>query len=292
VKEEEGLGMEAHAEHYERLLGLDGDWQVLDVELVLEEQRVAIRLESVAGAEFCCPECGEKRSLKDHAKQREWRHMDTMQFETLIRARVPRTDCPECEVKTCAVPWADLHERFTLMFEACAVRVLQAASSVEQASKLLGLNWKVLHRIMECAVERGLAKRELDEVEHVGMDEKSFGRGHDYVSVLTDIDGARVLEVSRGRDEAATNLLWSALSGEQKSNVKAVAMEMWPAFANSAGRHVPEAEIVHDRFHIFKHLNEAVDKVRRQEHRALRACLKKRKHTVFKPICASEAILS
>ena len=47
VKEEEGLGMETHAEHYERLLGLDGDWQVLDVELVLEEQRVAIRLESV-----------------------------------------------------------------------------------------------------------------------------------------------------------------------------------------------------------------------------------------------------
>ncbi len=48
VKEEEGLGMETHAEHYERLLGLDGDWQVLDVELVLEEQRVA-------GAEFYCP---------------------------------------------------------------------------------------------------------------------------------------------------------------------------------------------------------------------------------------------
>ena len=71
MKEEEGLGMESLAEHYERLLGLDGDWQVLDVELVLEEQRVAIRLESVAGAEFCCPECGEKRSLKDHAKQRE-----------------------------------------------------------------------------------------------------------------------------------------------------------------------------------------------------------------------------
>jgi hypothetical protein len=55
-----------------------------------------------------------------------------------------------------------------------------------------------------------------------------------------------------------------------KSNVKVVAMDMWPAFANSAGRHVPEAEIVRERFHIPKHLNEAVDKVRRQEHRALR----------------------
>ena len=55
-------------EHYERLLGLDGDWQVLDVELVLEEQRVAIRLESVSGASICCSGCGEKCSFKDHAK--------------------------------------------------------------------------------------------------------------------------------------------------------------------------------------------------------------------------------
>jgi len=163
-------------EHYERLLGLDGDWQVLDVELVLEEQRVAIRLESVAGESFCCSGCGEKCLLKDHAKQREWRHMDTMQFETEMRARVPRTDCPQCGVKTCAVPWADLHGRFTLMFEAFAVRVLQASSNVEQARQLLGLNWKGLHRIMERAVERGLAKRELDEVEHVGMDEIDAAR--------------------------------------------------------------------------------------------------------------------
>ena len=132
--------METLTEHYERLLGLNGEWQVLDVELVLEGQRVVIQLESVAGAEFCCPQCGEKRPLKDHVKQREWRHMDTMQFETVMRGRVPRTDCPECGVKTCGVPWADLHGRFTLMFEAFAVRVLQAASSVEQASKLLGLS--------------------------------------------------------------------------------------------------------------------------------------------------------
>jgi transposase len=93
-------------------------------------------------------------------------------------------------------------------------------------------------------------KRELDGVEHMEMDEKSFGRGHDYVSVLTDIDGARGLEMSRGRDEAAANLLWSALSGEQRCNVKAVAMDFWPALANSGGRHVPEAEIVHQCFHI------------------------------------------
>ena len=102
------------------------------------------------------------------------------------------------------------------------------------------------------------------------MDEKNFGRGHDYVSVLTDIDGARVcgrcrVDAMRRRQPPVERVVWRA--EEQRESV---AMTMWPAFANSAGRHVPEAEIVHDRFHISKHLNEAVDKVRRQEHRALR----------------------
>jgi transposase len=87
------------------------------------------------------------RSLKDHAKSREWRLVDTMQLETVMRASVQRTDFPECGVKTCPVPWADLHGRCMLIFEGFALRALQAASSVEQASKLLGHNWKGLHRI-------------------------------------------------------------------------------------------------------------------------------------------------
>ena len=256
--------------HYARLLGLDDSWQVVDVELSLEEQRVQVWLEAAPGQAVRCSECGAERPLKDHAPERSWRHLDTMQFETVLITRVPRTNCPECGVKTCSVPWAEPHGRFTLMFEAFAIRVLQAAANTEPARKLLKLSWRSVQNIMDRAVERGLALRELDEVKHVGMDEKSFGRGQDYVSVMTDIDESRVLEVSRGHDEEAANELWDTLSQEQKDNVAAVAMDMWQAFENSAVRHVPKADIVHDRFHISKHLNEAVDKVRRQEHKALK----------------------
>ena len=256
--------------HYARLLGLDDSWQVVDVELSLEEQRVQVWLEAAPGQAVRCSECGAERPLKDHAPERSWRHLDTMQFETVLITRVPRTNCPECGVKTCSVPWAEPHGRFTLMFEAFAIRVFQAAANTEQARKLLKLSWRSVQNIMDRAVERGPALRELDEVKHVGMDEKSFGRGQDYVSVMTDIDESRVLEVSRGHDEEAANELWDTLSQEQKDNVAAVAMDMWQAFENSAVRHVPKADIVHDRFHISKHLNEAVDKVRRQEHKALK----------------------
>lgn len=261
--------MKTLAQHYSELLGLSDSWRVVDVGLDLAAQRVRIALESAAKA-HCCRECGSECSLKDHAPERQWRHLDTMQFETILVARVPRTNCAKCGVKTSEVPWAEPHGRFTLMFEAFAIRVLQAASSIEQARLLLKLHWDSMQRIMDRAVERGLLKRNLDDIPHVGIDEKSFGRGHDYVSVLTDIQGSRVLEVVPGRDEQAADQLWKTLSDEQQGQVEAVAMDMWQAFENSAVSHVPQAEIVHDRFHISKHLNEAVDQVRRQEHKTLK----------------------
>ena len=265
----DSLVMDTLELHYGRLLGLSEAWRVVEVELSLESQRVVIRLEHASGP-VVCPECGAACARKDHAAERSWRHLDTMQFETVLTARVPRSDCSQCGVKTVVIPWALPHGRFTRMFEAFAIRVLQAASNIEKARHLLRLSWGSLQLLLNRAVERGLARRDLEEVRHLGLDEKSFGRGQDYVSVMTDITGHRVLEVSEGRDEAAAGELWKTLSAQQKQNVEAVAIDMWKAFENSVEQHAPQAEVVHDRFHISKHLNEAVDKVRRQEHKALK----------------------
>jgi transposase len=193
-----------------------------------------------------------------------------MQFETRLRARVPRANCRACGVKTTAVPWAGKHSRFTWLFEALAIEVIQACGNVKAAAGLLGLDWGSVHRIMERAVERGLERREVQTLQYVGIDEKSFGRGHSYVSLLVDLTGARVLEVAEERTQAAADRLWEALPEKQKEEIEAVAVDMWPAFANSIKTNAEQAEIVHDRFHISKHLNEAVDKVRRQEHKTLK----------------------
>jgi len=255
-------------EHYSMLLGLDAAWIVSDVSLSLEENRVEITVTHVGGS-VACPECGTGCTIADHAPERTWRHLDTMQFETRLRARVPRTDCKACGVKTTSVPWAGKHSRFTLMFEAFAIHVIEACGTVKSAAGLLGLDWDSVHRIMERAVERGLERRELESLRYVGIDEKSFRRGHSYISLLSDLTGSRVLEVVEDRTEEAAEGLWKDLPGEQKQQIEAVAVDMWPAFANSVKTNAPQAEIVHDRFHISKHLNEAVDRVRRSEHKAL-----------------------
>ena len=255
--------------HYSLLLGLDAAWEVSDVSLCLEENRVEILVTHVGGP-VVCPECGTQCSIADHAPERTWRHLDTMQFETRLRTRVPRANCKACGVKTTSVPWAGKHSRFTLMFEAFAIQVIQACGNVKSAAGLLGLDWDSVHRIMERAVERGLERRELESLQYVGIDEKSFRRGHSYISLLTDLTGSRVLEVVEDRTEEAADGLWKKLSHGQKEQIEAVAVDMWPAFANSVKANAKQAEIVHDRFHISKHLNDAVDKVRRQEHKVLK----------------------
>jgi transposase len=81
--------------------------------------------------------------------------------------------------------------------------------------------------------QRQLSRRNLDDIKHVGIDEKSFGKGHDYVSVMTDLDQGRVLEVVPDRTLQSTNKLWETLTDLQKLNVKAVAMDMWKAFMSA-----------------------------------------------------------
>jgi transposase len=257
--------------HYALLLGVGSPWEVKNVELKLAEKKVEIELAWQWGAAAKCPECGRACSIHDCAPERTWRHLDTMQFTTLLRARTPRADCPEHGVKTMEIPWAAPQGRFTRLFERFAVEVLLASASVSQACELLGISWDTAQEIMRRAVERGLEQRQLEALKHLGMDEKSFKRGQSYVTLLTDLDQSRVLDVVEERTTEAADQLWETLRPEQKQTVEAVAVDMWPPFIQTIEKQVPEADIVHDKFHVSKYWGEAVDKVRRQEHKELLA---------------------
>jgi transposase len=256
-------------EHYAQLMGIQSPWLIEDVKLDMTDQRVDIFVDYTA-KEGLCPECGCNAPRYDDREERVWRHLDTMQFTTYLHCRVPRIRCPEHGVKTLMTPWASKNSRFTLLFEAFAIKLLLAARSIEEARKLLGLNWHQLNDIKARAVERGLARREDDAVSYVGIDEKQFRSGHRYISSLVDLEEGRVLDVVEGRtEEDAKSLLNNGLSTDQRAKVEAVALDMWPAYTNAVNAVLPSAAIVHDRFHISQHLNQAVDLVRRQENREL-----------------------
>lgn len=266
-REKRALAEAAVAAHYAQLLGISSPWRVKRAALELAKNKVEIEVEWDPQMAVVCAQCGRECPRHDHAPERTWRHLDVMQFTTIIRARVPRSRCPEHGVDTVRVPWAEPGSRFTLHFEAFAVQVIEACRSLTQAADLLRLDWASVQRIVERAVARGLMRRDTTAVRRVGLDEKSFGRGQDYISLMTDLDQRRVLEVVSGRDTPSALALWQTLSTEQRAAVVAAAMDMGANFAAATRQAAPHAAVVHDKFHVVKHLNEAVDKVRREEHR-------------------------
>lgn len=259
----------AVAGHYAELLGIGPPWLVKQATLNLLHGNVEIEVEYDPAVPVVCPTCGKDCPRHDHAPERQWRHLDVMQFTTLIRARLPRCRCAEHGVMTVQPPWAEPGARFTLHFEAFAVEVIEACRSLTQAAELLDLDWDSVLRIMARAVARGLSRRSTEKVRRIGLDEKSFGRRQDYISLMTDLDDPRVLEVVAGRDTATAVALIETLPEKQRAAVVAAAMDMGANFAAATRLACPQAAIVHDRFHVSKHLNEAVDKVRREEHHRL-----------------------
>lgn len=257
---------------YQQILGIASPWYVDDVELRVEAEEVQVHLKHDEGAAWACPECGRACPIHDHQGPRTWRHLDTCQFRTVLSAEVPRTNCPEHGVRLVRLPWAEPHGRFTALFERLVIDWLQAASQKAVAERM-ALSWDEVHGIMERAVRRGLKRRQAEALPRIGVDEKAFRKGHRYATLVADLDRGRVLYVAEGRQQASLDGFWSTLSAEQLASIEAVAMDMWEAYESSVRQHVPHADekIVFDKFHVAKHLGEAVDRVRRAENKTLRA---------------------
>ena len=265
------------ATFFQRVLGLDKPWLVKDVDLDLKGKQVTVRIELEPGTQWS--EDGVLLPIHGY-EEREWRHLDTMQLTTVLRARVPRVRREVLDAEgnrtgwktsTVQVPWAEPRSRWTLMFERWAIAVLGAAESIQAACGLLGVHWESAQAIMDRATERGLERRSLKGVRTVGLDEKSFGRRHDYASVVLDLERGHVLEVVRGRKTEDAREALRTLPAEQRAEVKAVCIDMSDAFDAAVALELSHAVRVYDKFHISKLLGQAVDSVRRAEHKALSA---------------------
>jgi transposase len=257
---------------YQQILGLSSPWRVTRVELLLDANEVLVHVvhdASLGPAQ--CPICHSGCPGYDTADKRRWRHLDTCQLKTFLVCRVPRIQCPEHGVHVAFIPWSVPNSRFTIAFEALALTILRATTVQGKAAQLLRLTATQMHDLMHRAVARGLARRAADTVmHHLGLDEKSIHRGHSYITVLTDISNRRVVEVAEERTLAATkDLLKAGVSEKQRPFVRSVAMDMWQAFQTARESELPDADHVHDRFHVAKYLADAVDKTRRSEHKRL-----------------------
>ncbi len=258
---------------YGRILGIESPWEVTGVELRLEAGEVEVFVARGKGESLRCPVCGGAASRHD-SRRRRWRHLPTCQYRTVLTADVPRVRCADHGVPTIGVPWSEAGSRFTALFEALVIDWLGAAS-ISAVARLLDLSWDQVSGVMERAVKRGLERRGSAPASRVlGVDETSFRKRHEYVTVVADIEGEpRVHHVADGRGKKALSSYYEGLPETERSRIETVAMDMWPACISATLSCLPDGgdKLAYDKFHLAAHLGGAVDEVRREEHRQLRS---------------------
>ena len=160
----------------------------------------------------------------------------------------------------------------TIPFERHAIDVLLQAD-VLGAAGLLRLSWDEAWNVMERAVARGQRAKKQRVIARLGVDEKAVAKGHRYVTLVCDLDQSTVEYIGDDRKKASLDAYYRSLTNDQLTGIQAVAMDMWEPFITATVDHVPDgrSKIVFDRFHIMKHVNEAVDAVRKWEHRQLQS---------------------
>ena len=247
-------------------LGLAPPWQVSTAEFSPDEKRLDIRLDFPKGSTFTCPKCGVAGVKAHDTVEKTWRHLNFFQHEAYLTARVARIDCRTCGTHLVEVPWSRPGSGFTLLFEAM-ILILAKAMPVKTIADFVKEHDTRLWRILHHYVEKARTAADHSQVKHVGLDETSRRRGHNYVSLFVDLDESRVLYATDGKDASTVDRFKKDLvaHGGDPDAIEEMCCDMSPAFISGVEKHFPRAHITFDKFHVLKILNEAVDLVRREE---------------------------
>ena len=151
------------------------------------------------------------------------------EYRTTIVAQVPRVRCDDHGVKQVHVPWGDPGSRFTSAFEAFAIGWLQDAT-VAAVARRLRLTWDQVDGIMQRAVRRGLARREEHVPAHIAVDETSFQKRHEYVTVVTDRESGCVLYVADDRRMESLDGFFAQFEPSELLAIESVTMDMWKPY--------------------------------------------------------------
>jgi len=250
-------------------LALTPPWTVSRSDFDPEARRLDIEIDFPPGSRFACPSCGATDCPAYDTERRTWRHLNFFQHQAYLNARVPRVRCDTCGIKTVGVPWARPDSGFTLLFEALVMTMI-SAMPVKAVARIVGEHDTRLWRMVHHYVDAARAHVDASGVKRVAIDETAARRGQDYIALFVDIDQARVLFATEGKDAETVAAFADDLTAHRgdPGAIEEVCIDMSPAFIKGVGDSLPEAAITFDKFHAVKIINDAVEKVRRAEQKS------------------------
>jgi len=211
----------------------------------------------------CCSECGSAEVIRRGFTDREFRASPIGNKSTVIIARLPRVQCRECGViRQIKVGFSEPRRSYTKAWAKYALE-LSRSMTIKDVADLLGVTWDVIKEIKKTYLQKHFAKPALKEVRRIAIDEICIGKGHRYKTLVLDLDTGVIIFVGDGKSSQSLAPFWKRL-GRRHRQIEAVAMDMSGAYISAVGRHLPEAAIVLDRFHVVKLMNEKLTQLRRQ----------------------------
>ncbi|WP_407660056.1 ISL3 family transposase [Hyalangium gracile] len=211
-----------------------------------------------------CGECGRPSPGYDTSASRLWRHLSLGRTAFWLRYAPRRVLCREHGVKVERVPWAAHGSHFTYEFDELTAWLAQRMDKTATC-RLMGINWRTVGTVVQRVVQARLDSSRLEELYIIGVDELSFRRHHEYVTVVVDHLKKRVVWVAEGKGEKTLQKFFDELGPERSQALTHVSMDLGAAYQAAVEARAPQAQKVFDRFHVQKLASEAVDTVRRQE---------------------------
>lgn len=205
------------------------------------------------------------RAVHDR-RERNWRHLDVGPFRVWLRYSLRRVDCPRCGVVVEFVPWAESQSWFSYDFEE-QVAYLAQKTDKTTLSSLMRIAWRTVGAIIERVVPRHRTADPLDNLTHIGVDELSYRRHHEYVTVVIDHERGAVVWAREGKDAATLKAFFEELGKERCAKLEAVTLDLSAAYIKAVTEATPQARLIFDRFHVQRLAHDALDTVRRQQWR-------------------------
>jgi transposase len=250
------------------LLGIPG-FRVMALERKRDGLRsvILLWLKRTALDRFQCSGCGGWTGRGVRYRDRVVQHLTLWHHMTFLRFTEYRVKCPTCGLKVEALPWVTRYARVTvplagLVAELCKVMTNKAVSLFQ------GLHQAAVKAIDKASMMAAQAARNLEGITALGFDEIAVGKGHNYwhmVSALEGPYGPELLFIGEGRKEKNVKGFWKWFGKERTARITHAVMDMWKGFINSVRSHCLNARIIYDKFHVIRHLLNALNKVRRQE---------------------------
>lgn len=205
-------------------------------------------------------------------KTRRVRDLSCGDTRVYLEIEIRRVYCRSCgAVRQEKLPWLANNPFYTRRFAYYVGRRCRAAT-VQDVARELRLDWKTVKALEMEYMREQLRRVGTPGPKVIGIDELSIGRGHNYRIVVSDlIRGRPIWFGGTDRSEKSMDLFFQWLGPRKCKGIRLAVMDMWKPFRNSTLKagNAPQAGILYDKFHILKHLNEALDKVRKSEYARL-----------------------